>query len=99
VLLSGAEGIEPSELAASGRQLGPFDIPQCCSNWPSAFVTASVGLHGADGLFARASGGYLDFKSGVFIALLLLAGRQIYKGYFMVPGFTFLWYALTLMME
>jgi hypothetical protein len=65
----------------------------------SALVAASAALHAIDGFFARASGGYLDFRSAMFIVLLLLAGRQIYTGDFMAMGFTLLGHALNLMME
>lgn len=101
VLVHDAAGLKPTDLAASGRELALFEVHDDPGPRParSALVTASAGLHGLDGLFARASGGHLDFRSGMFIVLLLLAGRQIYKGNFMVPGFTFLWHALNLMME
>lgn len=101
VLVRAAAGIQPEALAVSARQLALFDVREHSPRprKKSALVTASAGLHGIDGLFARATGGYLDVRSGVFIVLLILAGRQIYKGHFMVPGFTFLWYALNLMME
>ena len=100
VLLRAPVTLKPAELALSARQLALFDLRDPMPlGGRSPLVTAAAGLHGVDGLFLRATGGYLDVRSGVFIALLLLAGRQIYKGQFMVPGFTFLWYALNLMME
>lgn len=100
VVLKVAVGIGSREVAERAKTLGLFDLtnPRIVTT-RSALTTASVGFQGIDSLLGRASGGYLDARSTIFLALLIMAGRQIYKGHFMVPGFTFLWYALTLMWE
>ena len=100
VLLCLTAGVEIAEVAARAKELSLFALKRSRSAAKKTLATASLGLKGIDNFIARASDGYLDMKSGLFLLLLILAIHQIIKGRFVVPGgFTLLWYALTMTME
>lgn len=65
----------------------------------SALRTATERFRNADRWVMHATNGSLDLKSALFLTLLALAVRQILRGHFMVPGFTLLWHALSMMIE
>lgn len=66
---------------------------------PSALSAATERFRNADRWVLHATSGSLDLKSALFLTLLALAVRQILRGHFMVPGFTLLWHALSMMIE
>jgi hypothetical protein len=100
VLLRLSAGVQLAEVAAGAKELSLFVLRKSSAPTRKGLATASLGLKGVDKFVARASEGYLDVKSGLFFALLLLAIHQTIKGRFAIPGgFTLLWYALTMTME
>lgn len=98
-------GFAAADLAAGAQALSLFELqptPMPPSRVPkkhSALMTATEGFRTVDRLVVEATGGYLDLKSSVFLVLVAMGIRQIVRGHFMVPGFTFLWHALNMMLE
>ncbi len=98
-------GFAAADLAAGAQELSLFDLqstpmpPSKVLKKQSALMTATEGFRAMDRLVAEATGGYLDLKSSVFLVLVAMGIRQMVRGHFMVPGFTFLWHALNMMLE
>jgi hypothetical protein len=98
-------GFALADLAGGAQALSLFEVqstptaPAKAVRRQSALMTAAGGFRTVDRFVAEATGGYLDLKSSVFLVLVAMGLRQVVRGHFMVPGFTFLWHALNMMLE
>jgi hypothetical protein len=58
---------------------------------------AAAGLSGLDASFNRATGGSLDFRSVLYVTLIIMTLIQIMRGQIFAPAATMFWYAIDLL--
>ena len=80
---------------AKKRQLFSLDDLEYRSK--AVWEKASLGLEAIDSKLTGITKGDVDFRSVVFLVLLVLAVRQLFRGQILAPAATLFWYALELL--
>jgi hypothetical protein len=88
-------------IANCARERQLFDLKPAVDSPPAQSIgeTAASQLDFLDRLLATSSRGNMDLRSAVFLLLIALAMRQIWRGHVMQPAVALLWDAFELLRD
>lgn len=84
-------------IAALAQASSLFTLAKPADERKSLLQEAAAGLSAWDSSLSRISHGSLDFRSVLYVALVVMALVQIWRGQVLMPASVMLWYALDLL--
>jgi hypothetical protein len=96
ILINHGEGAR-EKIIEHAQSNGLFTLEESPQGWKPMLQEAAAGLSNMDVSFNRVTGGSLDFRSVLYVTLIIMTLVQIMRGQIFAPAATMFWYAIDLL--
>lgn len=96
ILIHHTEGAR-EQIAQYAQSTGLFILEKVQYQQDPVLQKAAAGFSSLDSGFNWATSGHFDFRSVLYVVLIVTAIVQIFRGQILVPATTLLWYAVDLL--
>lgn len=97
LVLYDTEQVDLNDLTAQLQTANQFEISDRPMDTQTVWEKAVVGVGNIDQQLKEITSGQIDFKSLLFVMLVMMAVRQLQQGVVFAPAITLIWYALQML--